>query len=175
MERRYDDLAASGFRHVDDFNKAVRAGKLTAPPGSERVYRPYPYLLAIVDELADLLPATSRMAIKPADQKALTAMASVTRRGRIAGVHLIATTSHPTRGALNRLKVNIPTRLAFAVTSVADSFAILDRPGADRLHGRGDALFTPMGASKALRLQSALVTANEIREIVAHCGSQMHT
>jgi S-DNA-T family DNA segregation ATPase FtsK/SpoIIIE len=160
MDRRYADMAATGFRHIDDFNAACRAGTITQAPDDGRdAYKPYPYLAVVVDELSDLMMEAPR--------EVEDCLVRLEQLGRAAGVHCILATQHPiTKVVTSLVKANAPSRLAFATADNNGSRVILDETGAETLIGAGDGLWKPAGAHRAIRVQGAWVSEGDVRKIV---------
>ena len=158
MEQRYELLAMVGVRDIDGYRVGMEEETLRIPPGQEDRVVDFPYLLVVIDELADL------MMIAPRDVE--DAICRIAQMARAVGIHLVVATQRPSVDVVTGLiKANIPSRIALMTSSQADSRVILDMNGAEKLVGHGDLLFAPSSASKPTRLQAAWVTEKEIEAV----------
>ncbi|MFO7778913.1 MAG: DNA translocase FtsK [Nitriliruptoraceae bacterium] len=173
MEQRYELLAHLGYRNIDGYNEAVAAGEVASRPGppdedglaTELEAQPLPYILLVIDELADL------MLVAPRDVE--DAICRIAQMARAVGIHMIIATQRPSVDVITGLiKANIPSRLALQVASQTDSRTIIDMNGAEKLVGKGDMLFLPASQGKPTRLQGCWVTEREITTAVAFCKGQ---
>jgi S-DNA-T family DNA segregation ATPase FtsK/SpoIIIE len=165
MERRYDLLVEVGFRDISGYNAAYDRGDLVPEPGTEREFERLPYIVVVVDELNDLMMVAARDV-----EDSITRIA---QKARAVGIHLIIATQRPSVNVITGvIKANIPARMAFAVSSLTDSRVILDRPGAEKLVGKGDMLLLPGNTNVAQRVQGSWVTEEEVRTVVAHWRRQ---
>lgn len=165
MEARYADFAGAGVVNIDDYNAKVTDGEIVAPRGSNRVIEPYPYLLVLVDELADLM-----MLAPPETEDRFIRLG---QKGRAAGVHMILATQSPRHDVITpKIKANVAARIAFQVADRKDSPIILDENGAEKLIGRGDCLWKPNDAPRARRLQAPWVPKARVAAITKHWRDQ---
>ncbi|MBA1393398.1 DNA translocase FtsK, partial [Lactobacillus sp. XV13L] len=162
MERRYKLFAASGARNMDEFNEQVR---INNQDKTKTVMAPLPYILVVVDELSDL------MMVGGHDVEG--AIVRLGQMARAAGIHMILATQRPSVDVITGLiKANVPSRISFAVSSGIDSRTILDQTGAEKLIGRGDMLYMPVGASKPERIQGAYVASHEVEKVISWVKDQ---
>ncbi len=163
MDERYDAFADSGVKKIEEYNDYVANQKEKAPSST---LEKMPYIVVIIDELADLMMVASK--------EVEASIQRITQLARAAGIHLIVATQRPSTNVITGvIKANIPSRISFAVASQIDSRTILDAGGAEKLLGKGDMLFLPMGENSPTRIQGCFITDDEIRRVIEHvCGQQ---
>jgi len=165
MQNRYRILAEAGVRNIESYNKKVRESQLGQTQGSAPTQSPLPYLVVIVDELADLMVVAAR--------EVEDSIARLAQMARAAGIHLVVATQRPSVDVLTGIiKANFPARISFQVSSKTDSRTILDANGAEQLLGRGDMLFLAPGTGRITRIHGAYVSEAEIRRVVDFVKAQ---
>lgn len=163
MEKRYDRLAAAGVRNIADYNEKVKGGRLH---DTETIrHRKLPYLIVVIDELADLMITAAREVEEP--------IARLAQLARAVGIHLVLATQRPSVDVITGvIKANFPARIAYQVATKIDSRTILDMNGAEQLLGNGDMLYFPPGSPKPIRIQNAFISTTEVEGITSHIGKQ---
>ena len=165
MEKRYDLLASAGVRHVTDYNARFKDGRLKGKDTETVKHRYLPYIVVIVDELADLMMTTAK--------EVEESIARIAQLARAVGIHLVLATQRPSVDVITGvIKANFPSRIAYAVSSKIDSRTILDGSGAEQLIGRGDMLYLSSSSPKPIRIQNAFISTQEVEDIVEHIGKQ---
>ncbi len=163
MERRYDRLAAAGVRNIQDYNERLALGRLKNT--ETVVHRKMPYLLVVIDELADLMMTAAREVEEP--------IARLAQLARAVGIHLVLATQRPSVDVITGvIKANFPARIAYQVASKTDSRTILDMNGAEQLLGSGDMLYLPSGSPKPIRVQNAFISSDEVERLTDHIARQ---
>ncbi len=163
MENRYDRLAAAGVRNLADYNERFAAGRLHDTESIR--HRKIPYLIVVIDELADLMITAAKEVEEP--------IARLAQLARAVGIHLVVATQRPSVDVITGvIKANFPARIAYQVSSKIDSRTILDMNGADQLLGNGDMLYLPAGSPKPHRIQNAFISTDEVERVTNHIGKQ---
>jgi len=163
MENRYSLLARAGVRNINEYNTRLREGKLPEQEGAP--LKPLPYMVLVIDELADLMLIAAKEVEEP--------IARLTQMSRAIGIHLIVATQRPSVDVITGvIKANFPARLAFQVASKIDSRTILDMNGAEKLLGNGDMLFLPPGSAEPVRIHGAFISSEETEKVIEHIRQQ---
>ncbi len=163
MDKRYDLLASAGVRNIADYNERLKSGRLVSTETTK--HRKLPFIIVIVDELADLMITAAREVEEP--------IARLAQLARAVGIHLVLATQRPSVDVITGvIKANFPARIAYQVASKTDSRTILDMNGADQLLGNGDMLYLPAANPKPIRIQNAYISTDEVERITNHIGKQ---
>jgi len=166
MERRYKIFSKVKSKKLSDFNRREKSPEPILDEDGNEIPEKMPVLVIIIDELADIMMTEAKGTVE-------NSIARIAQKGRAAGIHMVVATQTPRKQIITGvIKANLPTRIAFQVSSIIDSMVVLDRKGAEKLLGRGDMLFIPPGSSNLDRIQGALVSDKEIEKIVNFVSQQ---